>query len=145
MKPGGGMREAEQIFAGALREILRLLENMKRPNRRRIREVLETIIGGQELDLKRFNGATAGGSPPFKPVRSWMITLTVLPAAWGKFWTRMCRAHLIPDAAIDDEAMLRKGIRFGKGLKLVNILRDIPQDLRRMACYIAGIAGSPLV
>lgn len=30
----------------------------------------------------------------------------------------------------------KNGIRFGKGLQLVNILRDLPMDLRRGRCYI---------
>jgi farnesyl-diphosphate farnesyltransferase len=28
------------------------------------------------------------------------------------------------------------GKRFGKGLQLVNILRDLPEDLRRGRCYL---------
>ena len=32
--------------------------------------------------------------------------------------------------------MLAMGIRFGKGLQLTNILRDMPADLRRGRCYI---------
>jgi farnesyl-diphosphate farnesyltransferase len=28
------------------------------------------------------------------------------------------------------------GVRFGKGLQLTNVLRDIPKDLRRGRCYI---------
>ena len=51
----------------------------------------------------------------------------------GEFWTRLCRAHLFPRAVVDDAMLLRDGIRFGKGLQLVNILRDIPADLRRDA------------
>ena len=34
------------------------------------------------------------------------------------------------------EAMSQKGIRFGKGLQLTNILRDIPRDLRNGRCYL---------
>ena len=32
--------------------------------------------------------------------------------------------------------LLRDGIRFGKGLQLVNILRDIPADLGNGRCYL---------
>jgi farnesyl-diphosphate farnesyltransferase len=31
---------------------------------------------------------------------------------------------------------LRDGVRFGKGLQLVNILRDLPRDLRQGRCYL---------
>jgi farnesyl-diphosphate farnesyltransferase len=32
--------------------------------------------------------------------------------------------------------LLKNGIRFGKGLQLVNILRDLPSDLRSGRCYV---------
>ena len=54
----------------------------------------------------------------------------------GEFWTKICRAHVFPEARLDDHQLLEDGIRFGKGLQLVNILRDIPQDLRNGRCYV---------
>ena len=48
----------------------------------------------------------------------------------------MCRAHLFPQARLDDAQLLANGIRFGKGLQLVNILRDLPADLRKGRCYL---------
>src|SRR5216110_225400 len=43
----------------------------------------------------------------------------------------------------------QNGIRFGKGLQLVNILRDLPADLRHGRCYLpedrlAGLGLKPL-
>ena len=32
--------------------------------------------------------------------------------------------------------MLADGVRFGKGLQLVNILRDLPADLKKGRCYL---------
>jgi farnesyl-diphosphate farnesyltransferase len=54
----------------------------------------------------------------------------------GEFWTRMCRAHLFPEAPLDDAFLLANGVRFGKGLQLVNILRDLPKDLGLGRCYL---------
>ena len=54
----------------------------------------------------------------------------------GGFWTKMCRAHLFPQAKMDDVQFLTDGIRFGKGLQLVNILRDLPADLKNGRCYL---------
>jgi len=48
----------------------------------------------------------------------------------------MCCAHVFPKAALDELALLREGVRFGKGLQLVNILRDLPRDLRQGRCYL---------
>jgi farnesyl-diphosphate farnesyltransferase len=37
---------------------------------------------------------------------------------------------------VDDVSLLANGVRFGKGLQLVNILRDLAADLRNGRCYI---------
>ncbi|HWV98807.1 MAG TPA: squalene/phytoene synthase family protein, partial [Candidatus Acidoferrum sp.] len=54
----------------------------------------------------------------------------------GEFWTRLCRAHLFPQAYLKDSWLLAQSVRFGKGLQLVNILRDLPADLRQGRCYL---------
>jgi len=54
----------------------------------------------------------------------------------GEFWTRMCVAHLRALGDWDAETMSELGVRFGKGLQLVNVLRDIAWDLRRGRCYL---------
>jgi farnesyl-diphosphate farnesyltransferase len=54
----------------------------------------------------------------------------------GEFWTRLCRAHLFPTAKLDEQQLVADGIRFGQGLQLVNILRDLPADLEHGRCYL---------
>jgi farnesyl-diphosphate farnesyltransferase len=126
----------EQVLLERCEESLALLENLEETDRRLVRDVLEIIIGGQELDLKRFHSATAHGIVALEtPVELDDYTYRVAGCV-GEFWTRMCRAHLISKTTIDEESLVNKGIRFGKGLQLVNILRDIPQDLRNGRCYV---------
>jgi farnesyl-diphosphate farnesyltransferase len=126
----------EQLLLARCGEIIGLLEGLEEADRRRVREVLETIIGGQELDLKRFNGATAQRIVALETAAQLDDYTYRVAGCVGEFWTRMCRAHLIAEAALDDDSLLQKGIRFGKGLQLVNILRDLPQDLRNGRCYV---------
>ena len=42
----------------------------------------------------------------------------------------------VPHARLDEEELIADGIRFGKGLQLVNILRDLPVDLKNGRCYL---------
>jgi farnesyl-diphosphate farnesyltransferase len=127
---------AEQVLLARCEESLRLLDDLDAADRQRIRDVLDIIISGQELDLKRFNGATAQRIVALETAAELEDYTYRVAGCVGEFWTRMCRAHLIAQAAIDDGSLLRNGIRFGKGLQLVNILRDIPRDLRNGRCYI---------
>jgi len=43
---------------------------------------------------------------------------------------------LFPRARLDEQQFIADGIRFGKGLQLVNILRDLPADLKKGRCYL---------
>ena len=101
--------------------------------------VLDTITSGQELDLQRFAGALGRArSSPCKPTRIWTTT----PIAWrdasASSGRRSAARTCFPRAAVDDAFLLADGVRFGKGLQLVNILRDLPADLRQGRCYLPG-------
>ncbi len=113
-----------------------LLESFSEPDRYRIRQVLETITSGQELDLLRFGRASAKQVVALTTEAELDDYAYRVAGCVGEFWTRMCRAHLFPSAAIDEQGLLADGVRFGKGLQLVNILRDIPADLRKGRCYL---------
>ena len=101
-----------------------------------IRAVLETITSGQELDLTRFATASADHIMALNNEAELDDYTYRVAGCVGEFWTRICRAHLFPGARLDDELLMSNGIRFGKGLQMVNILRDIPADLRQGRCYL---------
>ena len=48
----------------------------------------------------------------------------------------MSLAHIISIPNDKEELFFENGIRFGKALQMINILRDIPEDLRFGRCYI---------
>ncbi len=130
-----------------------------------VQEVLQTITGGQELDLMRFEPVPppvvpaegpGAGIPPLRipppvmgtspragrPVRALAsgeelddYTYRVAGCV-GEFWTRLTRRHCFPRAVLDEAQFVADGIAFGKGLQLVNILRDLPRDLRDGRCYL---------
>ena len=54
----------------------------------------------------------------------------------GEYWTDMVAAHRPRCAGWDLAAMRARGARFGQGLQLVNVLRDLPRDLRIGRCYL---------
>jgi farnesyl-diphosphate farnesyltransferase len=53
----------------------------------------------------------------------------------GEFWTRLCFRHVKNFSARPEAEMRDLGIRYGKGLQLVNVLRDAGDDLRNGRCY----------
>ena len=106
-------------------------------DRQRMLECLEIIVGGQILDLERFGPANEGGNLSALNDNSELDDYTFRVAGCvGVLWTRMSLAHLITLPAEKEGEFFEKGIRFGKALQMINILRDIPEDLRFGRCYI---------
>ncbi len=103
-----------------------------------VREVVETIISGQTLDLERF--AHASGKDPVALADdaaledyAWRVAGCV-----GGFWTKLGFLTLGSGYSIAPEArLLEQGIAYGKALQLVNILRDLPADLAAGRCYLS--------
>jgi len=132
----GQASEPERALLERCEETLRILGGLAEEDRRLVREVLSTIISGQELDLNRFGTAHFPGLAALETEVELDDYTFRVAGCVGEFWTRLCRAHLFPRAPVDDAMLLRDGIRFGKGLQLVNILRDFPADLGKGRCYI---------
>ena len=132
----GGGSGAERLLLERVGEALERLRRFEAADRERIRDVLEIIVSGQELDVARFGEASGANLVAIESDGdlddyTWRVAGCV-----GQFWTRMCRAHLFPAARIREEGLLEDGIAFGKGLQLVNVLRDLAGDLGQGRCYL---------
>ncbi len=127
---------AERALLEKAEESLTLLQKLSPADLKLVRDVLTTIMGGQELDLRRFAGAAAENIVALETAAelddyTWRVAGCV-----GEFWTKLCRAHLFPSVRLDEKRLIADGVRFGKGLQLVNILRDLPADLHKGRCYL---------
>jgi farnesyl-diphosphate farnesyltransferase len=124
------------VLLERIEEALSVLTDLDAADQRLIREALQTITSGQELDLTRVAGASAGQIIALETEAELDDYTYRVAGCVGEFWTKMCRARVFPDAPLDDRQLLADGVRFGKGLQLVNILRDLPADLRQGRCYL---------
>src|SRR2546426_9138879 len=127
---------AEWMLLERVEEAFRVLDTFSPGDQQHIRNVLTIITSGQELDLNRFASASREAVVSLDTDQELDDYTYRVAGCVGEFWTKMCRAHLFADADLEDEFLLRHGIRFGKGLQLVNILRDLPLDLRQGRCYL---------
>jgi farnesyl-diphosphate farnesyltransferase len=127
---------AERVLLEKCEASLALLRGLPAADAQLVREVLNTITSGQELDLRRFAGASARSLLALRTNEELDDYTYRVAGCVGEFWTKMCRAHLFPHAPLDDAFLLTNGVRFGKGLQLVNILRDVAADLRHGRCYL---------
>ncbi len=131
-----GASPAERILLERIEEGISVLGGLEPQDRERVRWVLEVIAGGQQLDLQRFEGAGRGAVVALPDAAALDDYTYRVAGCVGEFWTRMCRARLFPGLDLDEKRLMEDGIRFGQGLQLVNILRDLPRDLKQGRCYL---------
>jgi farnesyl-diphosphate farnesyltransferase len=127
---------AEKLLLQKTEDSLALLKTLSPEDLKLVRDVLATIIGGQEMDLSRFAKASAEKIIALESALDLDDYTFRVAGCVGGFWTKLCRAHLFPKIRLDEEQFMVDGIRFGKGLQLVNILRDLPEDLKNGRCYL---------
>jgi len=136
--------QAERTLLAQLHLILPSILQFTPPDQNRIRSVLSTIISGQKLDLQRFGSGSPDHILALETEADLDDYTYRVAGCVGEFWTSICRAHLFPEASLEDALLLQRGIRFGKGLQLVNVLRDLPGDLRQGRCYLPAQQLAPL-
>ena len=125
---------AERKLIEHLRGCIDQLAAMEPADRGDIRTVLQTIVRGQELDLRRF-----GDPAVVTSLRSAaeLDEYTYLVAGCvGDFWTKLGFRHLRSFANRSPNEMSKLGIDYGKGLQLINVLRDSGADAKSGRGYL---------
>ena len=105
-------------------------------DKEKIKNLLDIIISGQILDLERFNDATGKRIISLENEEELDDYTYRVAGSVGEFWTHMSLDHLFNLRGEEKEILFQKAVKFGKSLQLINILRDLPDDLRMGRCYI---------
>lgn len=126
--------EAERMLIAAVPDCLCWLALLSEDDRAEVRQVLARINEGQTLDVQRFaDPAQITALPTAADLDHYNY---LVAGSVGEFWTRVCLRHLARFADQPEAKMLERGIGYGKGLQLINILRDLGADLRAGRCYL---------
>ena len=128
--------EAERALIDTLPAALEWLELLNERDRCEVREVLEKINRGQMLDLERFGASTSTSIKALRTSGDLDEYTYLVAGCVGEFWTRVCFAHVENFCDRPEPAMLALSVQYGKGLQLINILRDAGSDLREGRCYL---------
>ncbi|MDF1858806.1 MAG: phytoene/squalene synthase family protein [Verrucomicrobiales bacterium] len=113
------------------------LQSLDAGNRSHVEEVILTIIHGQKWDLSAF----PGGKVTACETGDDLLRYTYWVAGCvGEFWTKVGFTNLGTRFADPDKAssLLVKGRKLGQALQLINILRDLHEDLPAGRCYLPG-------
>ena len=127
----------ERLLLVRLQDCFDLYDRLSPVDRRLVSNLVATLTQGMEMDLVTFPLNT---SYPIQalPDRASLERYTYYVAGVvGEFWTMLCEANL---PAVRHPATLpqRRDLarRFGQGLQLTNILKDLGKDLLSGRCYL---------
>jgi farnesyl-diphosphate farnesyltransferase len=129
----------ERRLLEKLEQCFRIYLGFNHFDRAQIAQVVSVLIGGMEFDLQQFPKNNGQVVRALRDVQDFEYYTYAVAGCVGEFWTKMMCAHLPGMRRWDESTMIPLGIRFGKGLQMVNILRDLPQDLKNGRCYIPGV------
>lgn len=135
LQPDGGS-PGERALLSRLSDCFHLLLALPQPEQRLVRSLVTTLTNGMAMDLTSFPGdspQTARALPTGKETDQYCYFVA---GCVGEFWTRLHRLHIPSMAAGPEEEQCRLAVRFGKGLQMTNLLKDLAVDLSRGRCYI---------
>ena len=115
---------------------IELLEAAPAVDQELIRKCLDIIVSGQRMDLERFSNKDGSGIRALRRYEEMDDYAYRVAGSVGEFWTEICLEHAFEASQEMKEELMSSGVRFGKALQLINILRDIPEDLEIGRCYI---------
>jgi farnesyl-diphosphate farnesyltransferase len=130
----------ERRLLDHLEDCFRLYLDCKPEDQARIRKLMSTLINGMDMDLTMFPGDTVQDLTALPSFADLDRYIYYVAGCVGEFWTEMVYGHLPSLRGWDVDEMLKIGVRFGKGLQLTNVLKDLARDARRGRCYIPKAA-----
>ncbi|MDP1949009.1 MAG: phytoene/squalene synthase family protein [Nitrospirota bacterium] len=127
---------AERVLLERLEDCFRLFLTFSPDDRRRIQRLMTTLTQGMEMDLVAFPGTSAAELTALKTLDDLDRYTYYVAGCVGEFWTDLMCAHRKALASWKVRDMAEVGVRFGKGLQLTNIVKDIAHDLQNGRCYV---------
>ena len=127
---------SERILLERLEDCFRLFQEFSPDDRRRMQRLMTTLTQGMEMDLVVFPGQSAEDLVALKTLDDLDRYTYYVAGCVGEFWTDLMCAHRTAFASWKVRQMSEVGVRFGKGLQLTNIVKDVAHDLQKGRCYV---------
>jgi len=127
---------AERILLERLDECFKLFLDFSPNDRHRVQRLMTTLTQGMEMDLSVFPGTSAAELTALKTLDDLDRYTYHVAGCVGEFWTDLMCAHRKALANWNIQPMSEIGVRFGKGLQLTNIVKDVAHDLQKGRCYV---------
>jgi farnesyl-diphosphate farnesyltransferase len=128
--------EGERQLLSHLSDCFRIFASFASSDQQLIRQLVLTLTRGMEMDLHYFPEDTVAMVHALPDLSTLDLYTYYVAGVVGEFWTKIHTAHLSTLGHCDSEALYESGVRFGQGLQLTNILKDLAKDLHHGRCYL---------
>lgn len=98
-----------------------------------IMDVVQAVCEGMEIDLSFFPIEKTASPKAFEKDLDLKHYCRLMGGEPGRFWSRLI--YQTEPVKLPEEEFCSLGRQIGDALQIVNILRDLPKDLRRGRCY----------
>src|SRR5215813_1789298 len=105
-------------------------------DRQLVRELVLTLTHGIEMDLQYFSGETMSTVQSFPDLAILDLYTYYVAGIVGEFWTKIHKGYMQGWQPHTFQNLCALGIRFGQGLQMTNILKDLGKDLSTGRCYL---------
>lgn len=129
-----GVTEGEAVLLERTGDCLDALLQLPGWQQEAVRRVVKIITEGQAWDLSRFKRDGVVRLDEDGELRNYTYQVA---GCVGEFWTEL-GFGLGEFSRESREQMDKWGQSFGRALQLINILRDVPEDLEKGRCYLPG-------
>ena len=133
--PQQTQQEAYQLFY-YLPVCFHLYVRLSAVDQQLLRELVLTLTHGMEMDLQYFPGKTASTARPFPDLAILDLYTYYVAGVVGEFWTKIHKVYMPGWQSHKFQNLYALGIRFGQGLQMTNILKDLGKDLSMGRCYL---------
>lgn len=126
--------QGEKLLLAKMDEVFDWLQRLgDSPVHAAILQVMEHILHGQRLDIERFELRREPGLADDAQLEQYCF---LVAGCVGEFWSEIGAISLPGFSSMEAGQLKQLGIHYGMGLQLINILRDLPSDLKSGRCYL---------
>lgn len=129
----------EEKLLERLHDCFRLYDALEGDDHRRVCRLLMTLTEGMISDVSLFHGENPSPVSALGTRADLERYTYCVAGCVGEFWTEMLMARSAACSRWNAEAMSTRGVRYGQGLQMINVLRDLSHDLRCGRCYLPAV------
>ncbi len=127
------IHEGEKVLLSQMEGVFEWFTSVASEQQEAIVAVMEPILRGQQLDIERFEL-----QQDFRITQDAQLDeyCYLVAGCVGEFWSDIGVMTVDGFSSINQAELKQLGANYGKGLQLINILRDLPSDLQQNRCYL---------